>query len=234
MKIVLQKLHKSYKDADRTLNVIDCLTYEFPAQGTVAIVGRSGTGKSTLLHLLGGLDSPTSGWVEYDGSNFSALSVDERAAFRARKVGFVFQFHHLLPEFTAEENVAMPLIIAGDDEKGAIERAGALLTRVGLAERRGHRPSQLSGGEQQRVAIARSLIADPHLILADEPTGNLDIQTAAAVQGLLIDAGRQKDRLVVIVTHNLELAASMDIVLEMTVGGSILPYGGSTLHDIRM
>lgn len=234
MKIRLESLTKRYRDADRDLSVIANLSFTFPEQGTVAIVGRSGSGKSTLLHLMGGLDSPSSGAVYFDDESFSGLSVDARAAVRAKKVGFVFQFHHLLPEFTALENVAMPLTISGEGELEAHGQASNLLRQVGLAERANHRPSQLSGGEQQRVAIARALVANPKLILADEPTGNLDVTTASEVQKLLLDAGRQSGRLVVIVTHNLELAASMDYVLEMAPGGKLQPYSGSPLHDQTM
>lgn len=234
MAIELRNLTKSYRDADRELTVISNLSYTFPEQGTVAIVGRSGSGKSTLLHLLGGLDAPTSGAVYVDGSNFSALSVDARAAVRATRIGFVFQFHHLLPEFSAVENVAMPLIIAGREERDALVAAQDLLASVGLGDRGHHRPGQLSGGEQQRVAIARALVVRPQLVLADEPTGNLDVETAADVQKLLMDAGKESGRLVVIVTHNLELAASMDCVLEMAPGGQLQRCSGSTLHDRGM
>ena len=178
MRVTVKNLTKSYRDADRYLTVIKELSFTFPEAGSVAIIGRSGIGKSTLMHLLGGLDIPSSGGVFYDDTNVSEMGSDERAAFRARKVGFIFQFHHLLPEFSALENVAMPLTIADVPDAEAQEAARALLSRMGLQSREHHRPAQLSGGEQQRVAIARALIAKPRVVLADEPTGNLDVHTA--------------------------------------------------------
>jgi lipoprotein-releasing system ATP-binding protein len=149
------------------------------------------------------------------------MSSDERAAFRARKVGFIFQFHHLLPEFSALENVAMPLTIAGVDDDEAWQVAAQLLERLGLRDREKHRPSQLSGGEQQRVAIARALVAQPRVVLADEPTGNLDVKTAAEVQGILLDMNRELNNTLIIVTHSHELARSMDVVVEMMPGGGL-------------
>jgi lipoprotein-releasing system ATP-binding protein len=224
MRIEVKNLTKRYRDADRELTVIEGLSYAFPDKGSVAIIGRSGTGKSTLMHLLGALDSPTSGTVSYDGKAISTLSSDERAAFRAKHIGFIFQFHHLLPEFNALENVALPLVMAGVGEAEANDRSHELLKRVGLAERVSHLPSQLSGGEQQRVAIARALVARPAVILADEPTGNLDITTASEVQKLLLTMNREQGSTLIIVTHNHELARSLDAVVEMHPGGALVGF----------
>ncbi len=219
----IRNLTKSYRDADRELTVINNVSFSFPPTGSVAIIGRSGIGKSTLMHLLGALDTPSSGDILYDQTTISALSSDERAAFRARNVGFIFQFHHLLPEFSAIENVSMPLTIAGIRDDEARDIAAALLDRIGLKHRYGHLPSQLSGGEQQRVAIARALIAKPRVVLADEPTGNLDVQTASDVQSLLLEMNRELQNTLIIVTHNNELARSMDVVVEMMPGGALAP-----------
>jgi lipoprotein-releasing system ATP-binding protein len=222
MQIRLERLTKSYQDADRELTVIRDLSFTFPARGSIAIIGRSGIGKSTLMHLLGGLDIPTQGRVLYDDIEVSALASDDRAAFRARNVGFIFQFHHLLPEFSAVENVAMPLTISGVADGEALDIAAGLLERMGLKSRVGHRPSQLSGGEQQRVAIARALIAKPRVVLADEPTGNLDVSTAAEVQSIVLELNKELGNTLIIVTHNQELARSMDLVVEMMPGGQLV------------
>lgn len=221
--IKLQNLSKSYRDADRALTVIDDVSFSFPENGSVAIIGRSGIGKSTLMHLMGALDVPTSGSVFYGGCEVSSLSSDARAAFRATNVGFIFQFHHLLPEFSALENVAMPLIMMGQPEESAYGEAVALLSRMGLTQREKHLPSQLSGGEQQRVAIARALITRPKVVLADEPTGNLDVVTAAKVQELLLEVSIEQQNTLIIVTHNQELAACMSTVVEMLPGGKLVP-----------
>ena len=232
MRVEINKLTKRYKDADRDLTVINDLTFAFPDRGSVAIIGRSGTGKSTLMHLLGALDSPTSGTVRYGEVLVSSLSSDERAAFRAHNIGFIFQFHHLLPEFNARENVALPLIMNGVSDSEAQQRATELLEKVGLSQRVTHLPSQLSGGEQQRVAIARALVARPKVILADEPTGNLDIVTASEIQQLLLNMNREYQSTLIIVTHNHELARSLDIVVEMLPGGALISSGSqrSTAH----
>ena len=222
MRIRLENLTKSYQDADRELTVIRDLTFSFPEKGSVAIIGRSGIGKSTLMHLLGGLDVPTRGRVMYGDRAVSELSSDERAAFRASKVGFIFQFHHLLPEFSALENVAMPLTIAGVSDGEAFDVAAELLVRMGLKDRMEHRPSQLSGGEQQRVAIARALVAQPRVVLADEPTGNLDVATAAEVQSIVLELNRELENTLIVVTHNQDLARSMDLVIEMLPGGELV------------
>lgn len=222
MQIRLEQLSKTYRDADRELSVIQDLTFSFPQKGSVAIIGRSGIGKSTLMHLLGGLDIPSRGRVLYDEKAISELPSDERAAFRARHVGFIFQFHHLLPEFSALENVAMPLAIAGVANDEALEVSAGLLDRMGLRNRVNHRPSQLSGGEQQRVAIARALVAKPRVVLADEPTGNLDVRTATEVQSVVLELNRELQNTLIVVTHNQELARSMDVVVEMLPGGELV------------
>jgi lipoprotein-releasing system ATP-binding protein len=223
MRLVVSALHKSYQDADRTLTVIDNLSFEFPNAGSVGIIGRSGIGKSTLLHLLGGLDKPSSGTVTYGDLVLSSLDTDSRAEFRAKNVGFIFQFHNLLPEFSATENVAMPLIMAGEFEQSAHEKARELLARMNLEARHHHLPSRLSGGEQQRVSIARALVTKPAVVLADEPTGNLDVATAAEVQELLLKMNKELGNVLIVVTHNQELARSLDTVVEMMPGGSLVP-----------
>lgn len=221
LKISTHNLSKSYQDADRELRVIDSLNVEFPEDQSIAIVGRSGIGKSTLLHLLGGLDRPSTGQILFDGQDIAALSNDALSEFRGRHVGFIFQFHHLLPEFSALENVAMPLIIAGVPEHSALDQARAVLDRVGLSDRVEHIPGKLSGGEQQRVAIARAVVAKPRVILADEPTGNLDVSTAREAQQLLLDINRELHNTLIVVTHSAELADSMDSVVEMQPGGRL-------------
>jgi lipoprotein-releasing system ATP-binding protein len=227
MRIEVVNLTKRYRDADRELTVIDNLSFSFPDRGSVAIIGRSGTGKSTLMHLLGALDIPSAGHVKYGETDISALRSDDRAAFRAKNIGFIFQFHHLLPEFNALENVGLPLIMSGVSDAEAHERASAILDKVGLSAREDHLPSQLSGGEQQRVAIARALVARPAVVLADEPTGNLDLATASEIQRLLLENNREQGSTLIIVTHNHELARSLDMVVEMRPGGalSVLPEG---------
>lgn len=225
MQISLENITKRYRDAEQELTVIDGLTHRFPERGTVGILGRSGVGKSTLMHILGGLDMPTSGSILFDGTALEKLSGDQRAAFRAQHIGFVFQFHHLLPEFNAMENVAMPLIISGVSHSAARDKAEALLERLGLKERMRHLPGQLSGGEQQRVAIGRALINSPKVMLADEPTGNLDIRTARDVQELLLEMNRELGNVLIIVTHSQELAAELDQALEMGPGGKLTGIG---------
>jgi lipoprotein-releasing system ATP-binding protein len=185
---------------------------------TVAIVGPSGAGKSTLLHVLGGLDLPTAGSVHLGGRELSLLEDEELAAVRNRYVGFVFQFHHLLRDFTALENVMMPQVIAGVERGQARDRAMALLTQVGLEERVGHRPAKLSGGEQQRVAVARALVNEPPVLLADEPSGNLDRETSERLHDVLFDLVEHHGTALVVVTHNSTLAGRTDRVLELRDG----------------
>ena len=224
MLIRVENLTKRYRDADRDLTVIGDLSYTFPESGSLAIVGRSGTGKSTLMHLLGGLDVPTSGRVVFGDNDFSRMTPDERATFRACNIGFIFQFHHLLPEFSALENVALPLTMEGRSDEEASGRAAELLERVGLGSRAQHLPSQLSGGEQQRVAIARALVARPRVVLADEPTGKLDAVTAAAIQNLLVEMTVSQGSTLIVVTHNQELARSLDRAIEMLPGGGLVEW----------
>jgi lipoprotein-releasing system ATP-binding protein len=188
----------------------------------VAIVGSSGSGKSTLLHLLGALDTPSGGNVQLDGSSFLDLSPDALAEVRNRKIGFVFQFHHLLREFTALENVMLPLLIAGEDDARARSRAEELLAAVGLAGRMTHRPGALSGGEQQRAAVARALAADPVVVLADEPSGNLDAGNSERLHQLFARLSREFETALVVVTHNRNLAARADRVLSLE-GGRLVP-----------
>ena len=211
-------LVKQYPTADSTLEVLSGLDFAVYAGEMVAVVGESGTGKSTLLYLLGALDRPTAGTVRYRSEEVFAKSDEALAAFRNRAIGFVFQFHHLLPEFNALENVAMPALIAGEDLDMAQPRALELLTLLGLADRADHRPSQLSGGEQQRVAVARALMNQPGLILADEPTGNLDTHTAEVLHDELRRLASMQDQAFVIVTHNPTLAALADRVLSLEEG----------------
>jgi lipoprotein-releasing system ATP-binding protein len=188
----------------------------------VAIVGSSGSGKSTLLHLLGALDTPSGGNVQLDGRSFLDLSPDALAEVRNRKIGFVFQFHHLLREFTALENVMLPLLIAGEDDARARSRAEELLAAVGLAGRMSHRPGALSGGEQQRAAVARALAADPVVVLADEPSGNLDAGNSERLHQLFARLSREFETALVVVTHNRNLAARADRVLSLE-GGRLVP-----------
>jgi len=208
-------LSKTYRNAEVPVLVFSGLDLVVEKGEMLAIVGPSGIGKSTLLHLLGGLDRPDSGRVRVDDLDLTSMSNDELARFRNRNVGFVFQFHHLLPEFTAAENVAMPGWIGKMQRDAALKRATALLSELGLTDRQRHYPNQLSGGEQQRVAIARALLPDPVLFLADEPTGNLDLATSEKVFDLMRQCHRKRGLTSIIVTHNPELAARCDRVFEM-------------------
>ena len=210
---------KSYRGGDGgTLHILNGATLSVARGEMVAIVGASGAGKSTLLHVLGALDRPTSGQVRIAGESVEGRSDEELARLRNRKVGFVFQFHHLLREFSAVENVAMPLRIAGMRERDAHDRAVELLGRVGLGGRMHHRPSELSGGEQQRAAVARALAADPAVLLADEPSGNLDHLNAEGVHSLFAEVARDFEIGMVVVTHNRALAARADRALLLEDG----------------
>jgi lipoprotein-releasing system ATP-binding protein len=208
-------LSKTYRSAEVPVEVFRDVDIVVKRGEMLAIVGPSGIGKSTLLHLLGGLDRTDSGSIRVDGKDLTAMTSDELARFRNRNVGFVFQFHHLLPEFSAEENVAMPGWIGKMPVNEALAKAATLLGELGLDHRRRHFPNQLSGGEQQRVAIARALLVDPLLFLADEPTGNLDLQTSAKVFDLMRECHVKRGLTSVIVTHNPDLAARCDRVMEM-------------------
>jgi lipoprotein-releasing system ATP-binding protein len=219
-------LRKTYRGGDGApIEVLSAVDLSVTRGEFVAIVGASGSGKSTLLHLLGALDTPTSGTVRLDGEDFALHTPAELALVRNQKVGFVFQFHHLLREFTALENVMMPLLIAGEEDSRARSRAEELLAAVGLAGRMSHRPSALSGGEQQRAAVARALAADPLVVLADEPSGNLDTGNSERLHQLFARLSREFETAVVVVTHNRSLAARADRVLSLE-GGRLVPLPG--------
>jgi lipoprotein-releasing system ATP-binding protein len=200
------------------LEVLSGLDLEVATAQRLAIIGASGSGKTTLLQILGGLDKPNAGQVEIAGRDINALDERARGELRNRTIGFVYQFHHLLPEFSALENVAMPLLVRRVPTAQALEKARALLARVGLAERLNHRPAELSGGERQRAAVARALVTEPKLVLADEPTGNLDGRNAEQVLQLLLELNREFATSLVVVTHDPRLAARMDGVLELAGG----------------
>ena len=219
-------LRKVYQGGDGLpIEVLSSVDLSVSRGEFVAIVGASGSGKSTLLHLLGALDAPSSGEVRLDGRSFGELEPDTLAEVRNRKIGFVFQFHHLLREFTALENVMLPLLIAGEDDARARSRAEELLAAVGLAGRMTHRPSALSGGEQQRAAVARALAADPLVVLADEPSGNLDSGNSERLHQLFARLSREFETALVVVTHNRQLAGRADRVLSLE-GGRLVPLAG--------
>ena len=220
--IEVTSLNKRYRVGSQDIHVLRDLALTVEAGEMVAVVGASGVGKSTLLHLLGGLDRPESGRVVVDGRDLGTLSDEELVGFRNARVGFVFQFHHLLPEFSALENAEMPMRIARRAPTEARATARAMLEAVGLAERLDHRPSMLSGGEQQRVAVARALVMQPALILADEPTGDLDERTADSLNALFRQMHQQRGLTSVIATHNPRLAAACDRVLRLE-GGALVP-----------
>jgi lipoprotein-releasing system ATP-binding protein len=216
--LACRQLAKRYKDGQLETPVLSNVNLTVNAGDRIAIVGSSGSGKSTLLHLLGGLDEPTSGDIEVLGQSLADLSVRKLSQLRNQSLGFVYQFHHLLPEFSAVENVAMPLVIGGQKPADAKAEAEKLLEKVGLGHRLGHKPSELSGGERQRAALARALITRPACLLADEPTGNLDHRTAEGIFDLIMELNQQMNTALVIVTHDRQLAARMDTVYTLIDG----------------
>jgi lipoprotein-releasing system ATP-binding protein len=225
VKIELRGLVKTFKHNGIQVEVLTGVDLDIRQGETLAVVGASGVGKSTLLHILGTLERPSGGTVRWEGEDVFALDDRSLAAFRNRKVGFVFQFHHLLAEFNALENVMMPALIARLPQPVAREQAEAILVRVGLKERLTHRVSTLSGGEQQRVAVARALVLEPEVLLADEPTGNLDPKSGARVQELILELNRERGLTSVIVTHNLAMARILDRQITLLEGKTVTLQG---------
>ena len=216
--VIIEGLKKSFQHMGRTLEVLKGIDLNIYAGQILAIVGQSGAGKSTLLHCMGTLDLPSSGRIRLGGEELTTMSGSRLAAVRNRDIGFVFQFHHLLPEFTALENVMVPGLIQGRSRREMQKRAESLLEEVGLSNRASHRPGELSGGEQQRVAVARALALDPKLVLADEPTGNLDSATSDAIHDLFFQINREHGTTIIVVTHNPAFAESMPRVVRMLDG----------------
>jgi putative ABC transport system ATP-binding protein len=219
--IALRGVHKVFRQGESEVRALAGVTLDIAAGEFVAIVGPSGSGKSTLLHLMGGLDTPTAGEIAIDGTAISRMSDDEITIFRRRKIGFVFQFFNLLPTYSAEENVALPLVLDRRRPRDVRERVAVALEAVGLSHRRQHRPDELSGGEMQRVAIARALVIDPVLILADEPTGNLDTRTGEQVLELIRTANRERRTTVVLVTHEARAAAHARRIVTLRDGAVV-------------
>lgn len=207
--LTCEQITKQFEDGEQQISVLQDVSFTLNAADMMAIVGSSGSGKSTLLHILGSLDQPTSGDVYMQGQSLQGLTSSQRARWRNQKLGFIYQFHHLLGEFTAAENVAMPLLIAGMRPAQAKQKAADILEQVGLSHRAQHAPSKLSGGERQRVAIARALVNNPALVLADEPTGNLDEETAETIYSLMLDLNQQLGTAFVVVTHDQHLAGRL-------------------------
>ncbi|MGO9621691.1 MAG: ABC transporter ATP-binding protein [Desulfobaccales bacterium] len=224
-KIRVRGLVKTFKNNGIQVPVLTGVDLDIPQGETLAVLGASGVGKSTLLHILGTLERPSSGEILWEGTNVFAMDDKPLAAFRNRKLGFVFQFHHLLPEFNALENVMMPALIARELQGLARDKAEAILVRVGLKDRLSYRISRLSGGEQQRVAVARALVLEPEVLLADEPTGNLDPKSGARVQELILELNRERGLTSVIVTHNQELARSLDRRITLVDGKAMILQG---------
>ncbi|HVP80019.1 MAG TPA: ABC transporter ATP-binding protein [Thermodesulfobacteriota bacterium] len=216
--IEVQKIFKSYGNGTKRVEVLKGVDLTFHRGEKAAIVGASGVGKTTLLHVLGTLDRPTAGKVLFEGKDIYALNEKDLAFFRNREIGFVFQFHHLLPEFNALENTMMPCLIRGISKEESLSRAETILTMVGLNERFSHKPGELSGGEQQRVAVARALVLEPKVLLADEPTGNLDTKTGESVFDLLQEMNRIKGVTLVVVTHNVKLAEKLSRQIQLIDG----------------
>ena len=219
--IQVQKLFKSYGNGTKRVEVLKGVDLTFSQNEKAAIVGASGVGKTTLLHVLGTLDRPTSGKILYEGKDIYTLNAKNLSLFRNRKIGFVFQFHHLLPEFNALENTMMPCLIQGIPKEESVSRAEAILTLVGLKERLSHKPGELSGGEQQRVAVARALVLEPKVLLADEPTGNLDTKTGESVFDLLQELNQIKGVTLIVVTHNLRLAEKLSRQIQLIDGRAL-------------
>jgi lipoprotein-releasing system ATP-binding protein len=211
-------LAKSYTDANSTLHVLRDIDLTIRQGEQVAIMGASGSGKSTLLHLLGGLDTPTGGQIRIDGTPIERLNAVQLGRLRNRALGFIYQFHHLLPEFTALENVAMPLLVRGLSSANAADEAGSMLERVGLSSRLTHKPGELSGGERQRAAVARALVTRPVCVLADEPTGNLDRKNADQVYDLMLELNREFSTSYLVVTHDPQIAERMDRIMMLDDG----------------
>lgn len=213
-----QSLTKTFTEVREPITVLDNVDLDVAPGARIAVIGASGSGKSTLLHLLGGLDVPTTGTVEIAGRDMTRLSDAARGRLRNEKLGFIYQFHHLLPELTTVENVAMPLLIRRGSNKTALERARELLDQVGLGARLEHKPTELSGGERQRAAVARALVTQPACILADEPTGNLDHRTASSVFDMMLELNSELNTSLVMVTHDRQLAQRMDQIWTLTDG----------------
>ena len=230
--VIIESLEKSFEHMGRTLHVLKGIDLNINAGEIMAIVGASGAGKSTLLHCMGTLDLPTSGRIRLSGEELTTMSGTRLAAVRNREIGFVFQFHHLLPEFNALENLMLPGLIQGRSKKEMEKKAAALLDEVGLSARATHRPGELSGGEQQRVAIARALVLGPKLLLADEPTGNLDSTTSGSIHDLFFQINQEHGTTIVVVTHNSGFAESMPRVVRMVDGRVFQDDAGTSARQV--